>query len=338
MELMAAIIPAILPTSREDLDARLLRLSGVTDEVQVDVVDGRFVTPASWPYAGQALGNEDPLTELSSFRFEVDLMVEEPDRIIGRWIDAGATRITIHAESTRRLEHVIDDFQKKYGHDKDFAPQLLSLGLSLNIATDISLIEPFLDRCDYVQFMGIARIGKQGEPFDPRVIPKIKAFHRAHPEMPIQIDGGVTRETAPKLLEAGASRLVIGSALWRASNIKREFVSFCELSQTRGLYTYSLPAGTFRNDRLGVMEDVVFEEERRYTTQPRQASLPSSKGGLLELVIQLRLAKDNKGAERVLLITAVAAVVITIAIFIWSGTSEYESPEPVVPGIESYAQ
>jgi pentose-5-phosphate-3-epimerase len=47
---MSVIVPAILPTSRDDLDEKLLRLHGLVDAVQVDVVDGRFVTPASWPY------------------------------------------------------------------------------------------------------------------------------------------------------------------------------------------------------------------------------------------------------------------------------------------------
>jgi ribulose-phosphate 3-epimerase len=237
---MGVIIPAILPTSHADLDHKLARLSGITDNVQIDVVDGRFVTPASWPYAsgkGSELADDDPLPELGPFRFEIDLMVEEPEAAIGRWVRAGATRITVHAETTHRLTDLITDFQVKYGHDKGFAPELLSFGLAVNIATDTSLIEPYLDQCDYVQFMGIARIGKQGEPFDMKVIPKIHAFHRKYPDMPIQVDGGVTLDTAPRLLEAGAARLVVGSAIWRASDLRKEIGTFSELAQTRGLYT-----------------------------------------------------------------------------------------------------
>ena len=240
---MRAIIPAILPKSREDLNDKLTRLSGITNEVQIDIVDGRFVSPASWPYlhdekAGESvLSAGDQLPELDSFKFDIDLMVEEPEKEIGKWVRAGATRITVHAETTRRLPELIQDFQVQYGHDKGFVPGLLSLGLALNIATDTSLIEPFLDNCDYIQFMGIAKIGKQGEPFDARVIPKIHAFHRKYPDMPIQVDGGVSRNSAVKLLEAGATRLVIGSALWRAPDLKEEMDSFCNLLQTHGLYT-----------------------------------------------------------------------------------------------------
>jgi ribulose-phosphate 3-epimerase len=234
---MGAIIPAILPASRQDLDERLLRLQGVTSEVQIDVVDGRFATPATWPYTDGAHGLADGLPELGSFRFEVDLMVENPEKAIGGWVAAGASRITVHAETTRNLAHVIDEFQHTYGHDRDFAPELLSFGLALNSATDTAIIEPFLDRCNYVQFMGIARIGRQGEPFDRRVLQKIHAFHRKYPDMLIQVDGGVSRDTAPELLRAGASRLVVGSALLRTSSLKDEYILFEELTRSNGLYT-----------------------------------------------------------------------------------------------------
>jgi ribulose-phosphate 3-epimerase len=203
---MSVIIPAILPKSREDLDEKLLRLRGLVDAVQVDVVDGRFVVPPTWPYdkdgartADQPKGDTFPL--LGQMNFEVDLMVEEPEHVIRHWIEAGATRITIHAETTRMLNRLVDDFQTKYGHDKDFTPELLSFGLAINVTTDTALIEPFIHRCDYVQFMGIAKIGKQGEPFDKRVLPKISAFRKKYPDMPLQVDGGVSFETAPLLLQ-----------------------------------------------------------------------------------------------------------------------------------------
>lgn len=236
---MGVIIPAILPASREDLDERLVRLRGITNRVQVDIVDGRFVTPPTWPYAdgGTGLAVDDVLPELGAFRFEVDLMVEHPEDVIGAWVHAGASRITVHAETTRKLPQVVSDFETKYGHDKAFAPGLFAFGLATNIATDTALIEPYLDRCDYVQFMGIATIGKQGEPFDERVIKKVRAFHRAHPDMPIQVDGGVSLATAPALLAAGASRLVVGSAFWRSSDLSQALRDFTELAQTRGLYS-----------------------------------------------------------------------------------------------------
>lgn len=240
---MSVIIPAILPTSREDLQNKLLALQGISKNVQIDVVDGSFVSPASWPYLGNdAAGAEaedvaGAMEYVGALHTEMDLMVSHPETELNRWINAGANRVVVHAESTHTLPKLLDNFMTTYGHDKDFAPGLLSLGLGLNISTDIALIEPYLPRCDYVQFMGISHIGKQGEPFDKKVLVKIGSFRKKYPNIPIQVDGGVSLETAPALLSAGASRLVVGSALWKAPNLAAAYTSFTELTTRYGLYT-----------------------------------------------------------------------------------------------------
>lgn len=239
----AVIIPAILPASRQDLENKLLALQGVAKNVQVDIVDGEFVSPASWPYLGNdaaAAEREDvagTMEYIGGLHLEMDLMVAQPETELNRWINAGANRVVVHAESTHRLPKLIDDFKTTYGHDKDFAPGLLSLGLGINISTEIALIEPFLNRCDYVQFMGIAHIGKQGEPFDRSVLAKIGAFRKKYPSMPIQVDGGVSLETAPGLLSAGVSRLIVGSALWKAPNLAVAYKQFLDLTTRYGTYT-----------------------------------------------------------------------------------------------------
>jgi ribulose-phosphate 3-epimerase len=237
---MSVIVPAILPTSRDDLDEKLLRLHGLVDAVQVDVVDGRFVTPASWPYKDAQGSTRTPSGDsfpyLGQISYEVDLMVEEPENVIRHWIDAGATRVIIHAETTRMLPKLMNELASTYGHDKDFTPELLSFGLAINVSTELALIEPFLHQCDFVQFMGIAKIGKQGEPFDKAVLPKIAAFRKKYPAMPLQVDGGVSLETAPGLLQAGVTRLVVGSDLWKAPDLAAELKKLQGLVQTYGLY------------------------------------------------------------------------------------------------------
>jgi Pentose-5-phosphate-3-epimerase len=237
---MGVIVPAILPKSRDDLDEKLFRLRGLVDSVQVDIVDGRFVTPATWPYQDHPNGTRGPSADtfpfLGEIAFEVDLMVEEPEHVIRHWLEAGSSRVTIHAETTRMLPKLMDDLATTYGHDKSFAPDLISFGLAINVSTDVALIEPFLQQCDFIQFMGIAKIGKQGEPFDKRVLAKISAFKKKYPDMPIQVDGGVSLETAPSLLEAGVSRLVVGSDLWKAPDLAGQLKKLEGMVQTYGLY------------------------------------------------------------------------------------------------------
>lgn len=237
---MSAIVPALLTTSRAELEDKLALLDGLVDYVQIDVVDGKYAAPATWPYTESGGGTPAQggfeFVHMGRLRFEADLMVSNPGEVVGTWIDQGASRVIIHAESALDLAALMETLKKTYGHDKSFAPDLLSIGLAIGVATELSLIEPFMDSVDYVQFMGIATIGKQGQPFDSRVVQKIHAFRRAHPDMPIQVDGGVTLETAPALLSAGVSRLAVGSALWKTGNMKEELAKFKGLVEEYGIY------------------------------------------------------------------------------------------------------
>jgi ribulose-phosphate 3-epimerase len=239
---MSVIVPAILPKSRADLEEKLAQLVGRVESVQIDIIDGRFVSPPSWPYVEPLkeihtlFAEGEMLPYVDQLKYEMDLMVSAPEEVTGIWIEAGAAAMTIHAESTQYLPRAITDMQVKYGHEKNFAPGLLSLGLAINIDTDISLIEPYLHSADYVQFMGIAKIGRQGEPFDQRVIRKITQFRHAHPDVLIQVDGGVSLLTAPALLSAGVDRLIVGSALWNAPDLEAELEKFNSLVQEFGTY------------------------------------------------------------------------------------------------------
>ncbi len=239
---MGTIIPAIIPTSRKDLEEKLALLQGQCEEVQIDIVDGEYAAPASWPYIEDAaepsrmLAEGEMLPHAGEFIFEIDLMSSNPESSTGTWIGLGATKMTIHAESTRYLSRFFENARSQYGHDKDFSVGLLSFGLAIGTETDIALIEPYLDRVNYVQFMGIRRIGVQGQPFESSVIQRIAAFKKKYPTIEISVDGGVTRENAPKLLKAGVSRLVAGSAIWKAPNPLAALRELTALTETHGIY------------------------------------------------------------------------------------------------------
>ncbi len=238
---MNIIVPAIIPTSREDLEDKLLRLQGISEGVQIDLVDGEFAGPPSWPYLTKkqdtAFKSLDTADFLGGLHMEMDLMVHSPEKIITPWINAGANRITIHAGSTPTLTALFDEIQTRYGHDTKFNAGLLSIGIALHADADLAILDPLISRIDYVQFMGIASIGKQGQPFDSRVLPKMRAFKKKYPAMPMQVDGGVSLQTAPALLSAGASRLIIGSALWKSASLAETYKQFIELTTSYGLYT-----------------------------------------------------------------------------------------------------
>lgn len=235
---MSIIVPAILPTSKEDLEEKLGRLVGIATEVQVDIVDGLYATPATWPYVHDngAFNADSVLPHLDDMHVELDLMVCKPEEVTGSWIEAGATRILVHATSTDHLPNLVTDFKMKYGHAKGFSASFLSFGLAITLDTKLEVLDPYIDDIDYVQFMGIKTIGRQGEPFATEVLERINVFRHRHPGVPIQVDGGVNMESAPLLLEAGVSRLVVGSALWRAPNLLEAYAQFVELTESHGIF------------------------------------------------------------------------------------------------------
>ena len=111
------------------------------------------------------------------------------------------------------------------------------LGVSLLNDTPLSAIMPFLDRVDYVQLMGIARIGSQGAPFDRRVLDRIRTLRTTSPDIPISIDGAVREETIGQLAAAGAERFVVGSAIFAAASPHRAYHRLAALASEQFAHT-----------------------------------------------------------------------------------------------------
>lgn len=239
---MGLIVPAVLPSSRKDLEEKLALIASIppVSRVQIDVVDGKFANPASYPYTDlkefrAMVQKGEMLPHLDRFAYEIDLMCIDAERMAQAWLALGATRFTFHAESTTDLGRLLSSARKRYGAGDGFAPGLISFGIALNIASDLSLIEQNLSEIEYVQFMGIARIGRQGQPFDNRIFEKLKVFHARHPKLVLQVDGGVSLENARRLLALGASNLVVGSALLLASDPVDAFAMFEALQGPYGV-------------------------------------------------------------------------------------------------------
>lgn len=205
---MCDIVPAIIPKSLRDLRQQLQKVSFVS-QVQIDVVDGKFVETISWPYAGE-VPNFDLVEPIPDIEVEVDLMVAEPLKAAEEWYKVGAKRFIFHIESlsAKDIEALFE-----WQDTRD-----VLVALSLNNDTPLRVIAGHLDWIDYVQLMGIAKIGSQGQPFDDRVLDRIAALRGEHPDLVISIDGSVNEDTLLALKAAGASRLVVGSAIMKHPN------------------------------------------------------------------------------------------------------------------------
>lgn len=233
---MIEIIPAIMPHDMKDLEHRASLVQNYVNWIQIDVMDGNFVKPKTWPYKTNRESFESILNEAEGLPFwekveyEIDLMVAHPEEVIEEWIVAGAGRLIVHVESTTNIKAIVEKLNERLGYNKENGKRDVELWLALNIDTPTDSITEYLEDIDGVQFMGIERIGYQGETFSERVLDKIRDFHNAHPEIILSVDGGVSLETAPKLLEAGIKHLVCGSAIFGSDVISETIQSFKKLS------------------------------------------------------------------------------------------------------------
>lgn len=229
---MVEVIPAIIAESFDDLKEKMALVNGIVPTVQIDVCDGRFVPSKCWPYIGddgefeKIMNEEDGFPFWESLDFEADLMVAAPEFVAENWIRAGAKRIIIHLESSKGVFQLIKDLRNKYGYVGESAVDI-EIGVSINVDTSNLDLDPYFipnlagrTLADFVQFMGIKKIGYQGQPFDRNVLEKINDFKTKYPEATIAVDGGVNFEDAQDIVEAGANKLVSGSALYGSDDIK----------------------------------------------------------------------------------------------------------------------
>jgi ribulose-phosphate 3-epimerase len=103
------------------------------------------------------------------------------------------------------------------------------IGIAVGTNTSIEKVFPLVNSVDFIQCMGIENIGFQGQDFDERVLGQIRKLKAEFPDLIISVDGSVTLETAPKLIEAGATRLVIGSAIFNTDDIISRVENFSAL-------------------------------------------------------------------------------------------------------------
>ncbi len=171
------------------------------DWIHLDVMDGHFVPNITFgpPVVKAVRGRTDKV-------FDCHLMIEPADPYLAAFAEAGADIITVHAEATRHLDRslqAIRNLGKK-------------AGVSLNPATPESVIEYVLDRLDLILLMTV-NPGFGGQAFIPSVVEKIARIKAMIGDRPIdiEIDGGVTPETAPLVAAAGANVLVAGSAVFK---------------------------------------------------------------------------------------------------------------------------
>ncbi len=209
------IIPALMPESFQDIHAHAALVRNHIRYMQIDIMDGQYVPEKTWPFFYKNdYDFEDLKKEEKSFPFwedidyELDLMIERPEKNLDEWLALGASRVVFHMASIHEW-NIIESIDPVF---RNFT----KIGLALRVDDDVEHACRLLEAgvFDYVQVMGILHIGYQGEPFLEESLDLIHFLRNKFPELLITVDGGVSEETITDLKEAGANEFISGSAVF----------------------------------------------------------------------------------------------------------------------------
>ena len=201
------IAPSILSAdfSRLGEEIKAVEKAGA-DLIHVDVMDGHYV-----PNITIGPGVVSSLRKTTGLPFDVHLMIEDPDRYIDAFVDAGSNIITVHAEAVIHLHRTVQTIKGKG----------VKVGVSLNPSTPLACVEEILPDIDLLLIMTV-NPGFGGQKFISGMLPKIrKARELAQTrglKMAIEVDGGVTAENIGTLAEAGADIFVAGAAIFGSAS------------------------------------------------------------------------------------------------------------------------
>jgi ribulose-phosphate 3-epimerase len=202
------IAPSILSADFSDLRKAVANIErGGADWIHIDVMDGHFVPNIS--FGPVVIRSIRSLTKLP---LDTHLMIEDPDRYLQDFKNAGCDTITVHVETCRHLHRTIQRI-RELG---------MSPGVTLNPATRASVLKEILPYVDLVLVMTV-NPGFGGQQFIPTMTQKIlevsELIREFNPAAVLEVDGGVDERNAGEIVAAGATILVAGNAIFSQKNI-----------------------------------------------------------------------------------------------------------------------
>ncbi len=202
---MIEIVPSILSADFARLADGIARVErGGASMLHLDVMDGHFVPNLTiGPPVVASIRQATPL------HLDVHLMIENPDRYAGEFVQAGANSVSVHYEACRHLDGVLGMIRNAGA----------MAGVVLNPATPVAVLEDVLEVADYVLLMSV-NPGFGGQKLIPYVLEKVRKLDGMRREkklaLPIEIDGGVHKDNLADVVRAGCDWIVTGSAIFHS--------------------------------------------------------------------------------------------------------------------------
>jgi ribulose-phosphate 3-epimerase len=217
---MPEILPSILSADFARLGEQVAALEAAgCGMLHVDIMDGHFVPNLT---IGPPVVKS--LRKATRCRFDVHLMIEDPDTYAPQFIEAGADQVSVHQEACTHLDRTLRMIQ---GHGA-------KAGVVINPATPVSTLEDVLEIVDFVLIMSV-NPGFGGQKFIPHALNKVRQLAWRRKELglqfPIEIDGGVSTENVGRIVDAGVEWMVAGSSVFHTVNPPAAFTELTQLAR-----------------------------------------------------------------------------------------------------------
>ncbi|MDX1924000.1 MAG: ribulose-phosphate 3-epimerase [Rickettsiaceae bacterium] len=204
------ISPSILSADFGNLESEIKKIcSSQSDFIHIDVMDGNFVPNLT-------IGPDviKQIRKHSELKFDVHLMIQNPDLYYLDYIESGADILTFHVEASKDPAGLIDKIHQKGS----------LAGISIKPNTEIGEILPYLEKLDLILIMSVEP-GFGGQKFLDSILEKVSEISKLVANLPrkpiISVDGGINKETGAKAIKAGANMLVSGTYLFNSDNFSK---------------------------------------------------------------------------------------------------------------------
>ncbi|MBE7037314.1 MAG: ribulose-phosphate 3-epimerase [Ruminococcaceae bacterium] len=201
--------PSILAANFSSLGDEIAKIKDA-DYVHIDVMDGHFV-----PNITFGPGVVKCIRKTTELVFDVHLMIENAEKYVDDFLNAGADIITVHYESNMDYEYIKNKVKEKGK----------KLGLSIKPKTDVSVLKDYLSDLDMVLIMSVEP-GFGGQKFMEESLEKIKMVRQMDKNIDIEVDGGIGLDNVKKVVDAGANVIVAGSAVFGAKDVSKTVLEF----------------------------------------------------------------------------------------------------------------
>lgn len=199
---MAKLIPVINTKTTQKLEERIRLLKNFKGIFQIDIADGKFTSWKTW-------NSPEILKKIKKIKrkFELHLMVSNPEQVLPYWLESSPKRVIIHHEAIKDFSYIYNLCQENK----------VEIGIAVNPETLFTAVGQYLSKVNFIVALGVSP-GPSGQRFQWFVLDRIQEFKKKYPKIQCEIDGGINEENIEEIKKSGADFIGIGSAIFEAKD------------------------------------------------------------------------------------------------------------------------